>query len=120
MTQIEAAHIPYDTEPDAPPPRTEGRMNGAILSAPDGGAVTAIWTLTAGSCRFPIGSPDSAAFRFCGKDRLPGHSYCRAHCAVVYKPPADPRRGEIRPAVAITGHVSARFGNRPASAARLR
>lgn len=41
--------------------------------------------LTATSCRWPIGDPKDAAFRFCGKDadRQP---YCTQHAKVAYQP----------------------------------
>lgn len=38
------------------------------------------------SCRYPMGEVGTEAFRFCGSERLHGHSYCVRHCRVVYNP----------------------------------
>ena len=36
------------------------------------------------TCQFIV--DDNGVERFCGKPSLPGHSWCRGHCAVVYTP----------------------------------
>jgi GcrA cell cycle regulator len=43
--------------------------------------------LSENSCRWPVGDPARATFFFCGGERLPGASYCAAHCARAYRPP---------------------------------
>lgn len=42
---------------------------------------TAILALKAASCRWPLGEPGEAGFRFCGGLRLPGRPYCAGHAA---------------------------------------
>lgn len=53
--------------------------------------VAAIWAPPprpgANSCRFPIGEPRTAGFRFCdAADVQPGKPYCAACCALAYTP----------------------------------
>ena len=36
-------------------------------------------------CRWPIGSPDSDDFRFCGEKVFPGKPYCFEHCKLAYQ-----------------------------------
>jgi len=49
---------------------------------------TAIAVLGVSGCRFPIGEPGAAGFRFCGAARL-GRSYCADHMTIaVYVPSA--------------------------------
>lgn len=36
------------------------------------------------SCRWPVGDPGNADFRFCGADSLTGHSYCASHCRTAF------------------------------------
>ena len=35
--------------------------------------------LSASSCRWPVGDPSAANFRYCGARAAPGDTYCRAH-----------------------------------------
>lgn len=36
------------------------------------------------SCRWPEGDPKDPDFHFCGKEAVPGKSYCDEHCQVAY------------------------------------
>ncbi len=36
------------------------------------------------SCRWPDGDPKEPDFHFCGKEAVPGKSYCEEHCSVAY------------------------------------
>ena len=36
-------------------------------------------------CRWPIGSPDSDDFGFCGEKVFPGKPYCFEHCKLAYQ-----------------------------------
>jgi GcrA cell cycle regulator len=54
--------------------------------------ITAIETLQAHSCRWPIGNPSEDGFRFCGCEKLPLNSYCEAHIRLAR--PGDPRKGD--------------------------
>lgn len=47
-----------------------------------------ILTLTTSCCRWPIGDPGSANFRFCGARANPGQPYCEAHARLAYQPPS--------------------------------
>jgi|GraSoiStandDraft_42_1057292.scaffolds.fasta_scaffold566347_1 hypothetical protein len=40
--------------------------------------------LAPNGCRYPYG--DSGAYRFCGRPRLAGFSYCEAHARLCFKP----------------------------------
>jgi GcrA cell cycle regulator len=42
-------------------------------------ATATVLTLTAESCRWPIGHPDQAEFGFCGRERAGRGPYCRGH-----------------------------------------
>lgn len=66
-----------------------------------------IMDLREGMCRWPMGDPSSAEFRFCG-GRSAGASgpYCAHHATIAYQPSNDRRRGggrgpsaPVRPAI---------------------
>lgn len=42
-------------------------------------------------CRWPIGTPGTPDFVFCGGDKRDGHSYCARHCRMAYQPAAQRR-----------------------------
>ena len=41
--------------------------------------------LTERMCRWPIGHPGDADFRFCGNQRVPSRPYCEQHCMMAYR-----------------------------------
>lgn len=43
-------------------------------------------------CRWPMGDPTSADFRFCGARCATGLPYCPTHARIAYQPAADRRR----------------------------
>lgn len=43
-------------------------------------------------CRWPMGDPTSAEFRFCGSRSVTGMPYCSHHARIAYQPAADRRR----------------------------
>lgn len=44
-------------------------------------------------CRWPIGDPTQAEFRFCGARKTPGAGpYCNCHAGIAYQPQHDRRR----------------------------
>lgn len=45
--------------------------------------------LTERMCRWPIGHPGDADFRFCGATRIANRPYCAQHCNVAYRGKAD-------------------------------
>ena len=56
------------------------------LVAPTGQRAT-IFTLTASTCRWPIGDPSTADFYFCGAKCSSGQPYCDYHAAMAYQAP---------------------------------
>ena len=55
-----------------------------------------IMDLRESMCRWPIGDPASADFRFCGSRSTTGASYCGRHSRLAYQPPQDRRRERER------------------------
>ena len=64
---------------------------GSALPASD--RVT-ILELSGSMCRWPIGDPTSAEFRFCGCRAAGTLPYCQDHARVAFQPVADRRRTE--------------------------
>ena len=46
-----------------------------------------IFSLTASTCRWPIGDPGDLDFHFCGAQSKVGQPYCEYHAARAYQPP---------------------------------
>lgn len=46
-----------------------------------------IFSLTASTCRWPIGDPGDLDFHFCGAKSNGGQPYCEYHAARAYQPP---------------------------------
>jgi GcrA cell cycle regulator len=59
-----------------------------------------IMELRESMCRWPLGDPTTAEFRFCGTKVRDGAPYCPYHCQIAYQPAADRRRDRERKAVA--------------------
>ena len=59
-------------------------------------------TLTAASCRWPIGDPRDPDFGYCGRARSDG-SYCQGHAQMAFR-----RRGEPKPQIEqrVDGYLS--------------
>ncbi len=53
-----------------------------------------ILELSGSMCRWPIGDPTSAEFRFCGCRAVGTLPYCQEHARVAFQPVADRRRPE--------------------------
>ncbi len=51
-----------------------------------------IMELKENMCRWPLGDPTTAEFRFCGAKSESGVPYCTYHCHVAYQPAVDRRR----------------------------
>src|SRR5690606_5880723 len=47
--------------------------------------------LTESSCRWPIGDPQSPAFRFCKRNKVPGLPYGEVHARRAFEPPQTRR-----------------------------
>ena len=46
-----------------------------------------IFSLTASTCRWPIGDPGDLEFHFCGANSKVAAPYCDYHAAMAYQPP---------------------------------
>ncbi len=55
-----------------------------------------IMELKEGMCRWPMGDPTKAEFRFCGAKCGIGTPYCTHHARIAYQPAADRRRERDR------------------------
>ena len=75
--------------PPAPPPLDAKPMaNGEFAT---------ILTITDHMCKWPIGDPGAADFRFCGRKTDPEEPYCVPHSQVAYQP--SRRRGSNQKAI---------------------
>ena len=92
-----AAVIDSPPEPitfDLPALRAAPSLRAAKASAlPISDRVT-ILELSGSMCRWPIGDPTSADFRFCGCRAVGTLPYCQDHARVAFQPVADRRRTE--------------------------
>lgn len=78
-------------EPDIEPFITEAPVVAPVdVVVPISERVT-IMELRESMCRWPLGDPTSADFRFCGSRTVTGLPYCAHHCSIAYQPP-DRRR----------------------------
>ena len=83
--EIEAAPVPLAIDLSALRPRD--------AALPQPGRVTML-ELGATMCRWPLGDPTSAEFRFCGCRATSGLPYCPEHARVAFQPVNDRRRVE--------------------------
>lgn len=51
-----------------------------------------IMELKESMCRWPLGDPTTAEFRYCGAKSETGAPYCTYHCRIAYQPSLDRRR----------------------------
>lgn len=56
------------------------------------GEFATVLTLRDSMCKWPIGDPAQAEFRFCGRKTSGGNAYCEAHSSMAYQPSAKRRR----------------------------
>lgn len=56
------------------------------------GDYATVLTLREGMCKWPVGDPADASFRFCGHKTTPGQAYCEAHAQMAYQPQAKRKR----------------------------
>ncbi len=50
------------------------------------GEYATILTITEHLCKWPLGDPTSADFRFCGRGTDKGEPYCKSHAQLAYQP----------------------------------
>ena len=51
-----------------------------------------IMELKESMCRWPLGDPTTAEFRYCGSKSEIGTPYCQYHCRIAYQPSIDRNR----------------------------
>lgn len=78
------AYVPHPCQAPQPHPVEE-------VVVPICESVT-ITELREAMCRWPLGDPASAEFRYCGARARPGGSYCPYHARLAYQPVQDRRR----------------------------
>jgi len=71
--------------PDTPPAPVEPKV------LPSGELATVL-TLKESMCKWPLGDPSQASFRFCGRNTPSGNAYCEAHANMAYQPSQKRRR----------------------------
>lgn len=99
-----AAPTPPTPVKPAPEPVLPAPVDAQKL--PSGEYATVI-TLREGMCKWPIGDPSSAEFRFCGRKSVAGAAYCDAHAQVAYQPQAKRRRKPSDDAKAVLDSLQA-------------
>ena len=60
-----------------------------------------VTTLGANDCKWPIGDPATAEFRFCGQGAQGGKPYCAYHASLAFQPNSARRERERRQPVAL-------------------
>ena len=94
--KVVAKTEPRVTAPSEPAAVSAPKPFGAALSEvviPLSDRVT-IMELRETMCRWPLGDPTSAEFRFCGCRAATNLPYCSAHARVAFQPIAERRRVE--------------------------
>ena len=89
-----ADQVPLSTGTIAPIPLTMEQEPVATMDdvvVPMSERVT-IMDLRESMCRWPMGDPTKAEFRFCGARSVTGLPYCTHHSRIAYQPVADRKR----------------------------
>lgn len=81
---VARAAAPATANAPAPAP-----VEPAVLPS---GEFATVLTLRDSMCKWPIGDPAQAEFRFCGRKTAGGNAYCEAHSSMAYQPSAKRRR----------------------------
>lgn len=86
------------TQPEARPEPKPELLDPDVV-VPFSERVT-IMELRENMCRWPMGDPTHADFRFCGLKTDTGVPYCAYHCRIAYQPAGERRREQERRAQA--------------------
>ncbi len=78
------------TQPDMRPEAQPALLDPEVV-VPFSERVT-IMELRDNMCRWPMGDPTTAEFRFCGMKTETGQPYCSYHCRIAYQPAGERRR----------------------------
>ncbi|PWE18833.1 GcrA cell cycle regulator [Marinicauda salina] len=71
------------------------------------GEYATVLTLRESMCKWPIGDPADATFRFCGRKASPGGAYCEAHAEMAYQPQSKRKRKPTDDARAVLDSLQA-------------
>lgn len=82
---------PRPSRPVAPTPIVEPSADVEPAVLPSGELATVL-TLSESMCKWPLGDPSQASFRFCGRGTETGAAYCTAHANMAYQPSQKRRR----------------------------
>lgn len=88
--EAEAAPAAAPTSVASPAPARPAPVREAVQEGAN------ILSLTERMCRWPLGDPKQAGFRFCGKGVFGGLPYCMEHATLAYQ---APKKKEDRKAV---------------------
>ena len=92
-----ALALAADVQPVAAPAPRAASNNDVVI--PMSERVT-IMDLRESMCRWPLGDPTSADFRYCGaKMQIGVGPYCAHHARIAYQPAQDRRRNDKRVAI---------------------
>ncbi|MHA6287326.1 GcrA family cell cycle regulator [Maricaulis sp. CAU 1757] len=94
--------------PAAPAPSTPAPVEPAVLPSGD---LATVLTLRDSMCKWPIGDPAQASFRFCGHKTESGQAYCHAHSDMAYQPSQKRRRRTSDAAAALDSLAATRRYN---------
>lgn len=75
--------------PSAPATIPSAPVEPAVLPS---GEFATVLTLKDSMCKWPIGDPAQASFRFCGRKTGASNAYCDAHANMAYQPSQKRRR----------------------------
>jgi GcrA cell cycle regulator len=95
------ASIAAAPRPAPPPPAP---VEPALLPS---GEFATVLTLSSHICKWPIGDPDDANFRFCGRHAGAASPYCEAHARVAYQPQKKRTRRPNSDAAAVLNSLAA-------------
>ncbi|MFS2318560.1 GcrA family cell cycle regulator [Maricaulis sp. D1M11] len=92
--------------PQAPAPSAapQAPVEPAVLPS---GEFATVLTLRDCMCKWPIGDPSSANFRFCGRKTEAGEAYCEAHAHMAYQPSQKRKRRAGADATAALDAIAA-------------
>lgn len=112
---------PAPSKPGSTAPRTTANTGVAPLRTPNyarsrpaavaDGDYASILTLSDHICRWPIGDPGDADFKFCGKKCKPGSPYCDTHAQMAYQPVRKRKRTTATPEAALDAIAASRKHN---------
>lgn len=120
VTRPAAARTPRPAAAAAPAPRVQANAAAEPAPAPApvqnlpapvdakrmaNGEYATVLTLREGMCKWPIGDPSDAEFRFCGRSTRPGGAYCEAHAQMAYQPQAKRKRKPTDDARAVLDSI---------------